>query len=119
MVDQENKYLLKDIYKKCALCHKYTRPKMKPIVSFNPENDFNQVIALDLHELRPGLWYLHMIDLFSRLKKAVVIRNKEAGVIADKLMQNWVAIYGAPEFFFFTDNGLEFKKILFKKWLKS
>ena len=24
-VDQETKYLLKDIYKKCAICHKYTQ----------------------------------------------------------------------------------------------
>ena len=35
MVDQETKYLLKDIYKKCAICHKYTCPKMKPIVGLN------------------------------------------------------------------------------------
>ena len=51
MVNQETKYLLKDIYKKCAICHKYTRPKMKPIVGFNLTNNFNQVIVLDLHEL--------------------------------------------------------------------
>ena len=44
---------------------------MKPIVGFNPSNDFNQVIALDLHELGPGLWYLLMIDLFSRLSMAM------------------------------------------------
>ena len=73
MVDQETKYLLKDIYKKYVICHKYTHPKMKPIVCFNPAKDFNQVIALDLHELGPVLWYLHMIDLFSRLIMSVVI----------------------------------------------
>ena len=49
MVDQGTKHLLKDIYKKCAICHKYIHPKMKPIVGFNPVNDFNQVIALDFH----------------------------------------------------------------------
>ena len=54
---------------------------MKPIVGFNPAQDFNQVIALDFHELGPDLWYLHMIDLFSRLRMAVVIHNKESGVI--------------------------------------
>ena len=77
---------------------------MKPIVGFNPANDFNQLIALDLHELCPVLWYLHLIDLFSRLSMAVIIHSKEAGVIVDKFIQNWVAIYGAP------DNRLEFNK---------
>ena len=55
MVDQETTYLLKDIYKKYAICHKYTSPKMKPIAGFNPANYFKQGIAHDLHELGPGL----------------------------------------------------------------
>ena len=110
MVDQETKYFLKDIYKKCVICHKYTHPKMKLIVGLNPAHDFNQVIALDLHEFGPGLWDLHMIDLFNRLSMAVVIHCKETGVIIDKFIQNWVAIYGALEISLFTDNGLEFNK---------
>ena len=103
MVHQESKYLLKDIYKKCAICHKYQHPKRKP-------NDFNQVFVLDLHEFGPDLWYLHMIVLFSRLSMAVVIHSKEAGVIVDKFIQNQVAIYGTPEIGLFTNIGLEFNK---------
>ena len=68
--------------------------------------DFNQVIALDHHELDPGLWYF---DLFSRLSMAVVIRSKE-DVIIDKSLQKWVAIYSTPEIGLFTDNGFEFNK---------
>ena len=109
MVDQETKCLLKNIYKKCAICHKYTHPKMKLIVSFNP------AIALDLHELGPDLWYLHMIDLFNRLSTAVVFCSKEMGVIVDEFMQNWVSIYGAPEIGLFTDNGLEFNNKTFQE----
>ena len=45
MVNQETKYLLKDIYKKCAICQKHTCPKMKPIVGFDPANDFNRVLT--------------------------------------------------------------------------
>ena len=86
MVNQETKYLLKDIYKKCAICSKFTHPKMKPIVGFNLINDFNQVIALYFHELGPGLWYLHMIDLYCRLSMVVVIHSKQVDVIIDKFM---------------------------------
>ena len=114
IVDQETKYLLKFSYKKCAICHKYTHPKMKPIVGLNPANDFNQVIALDLHEFGPGLWDLHMIDLFSRLSMAVVIHCKETGVIVDENIQNWVAIYGALEI-----GLLNLTTRLFMKWRKS
>ena len=65
---------------------------MKSIIGFNPANDFDQVIALDLHELGLSLWYLYIIDLFCRLNMAVVIHSKEVNVIVDKFMQNWVAI---------------------------
>ena len=51
-----------------------------------------------------------MIDLFSRSSTAVVIRRKESGVIVDKFMENWVAIYGALEIGLSTDDGLKFNK---------
>ena len=46
---------------------------------------------------------------------AVIIRSKEAGVIVDRFMQYWVAIYGAPEIGLFTDNGLEFNNKTFQE----
>ena len=70
MVDQETKYLQRYLQEMCYLSqiHMYY---MKSIVGFSPANDFNQIIALDPHELGPGLWYLLMIDLFSRLSMAM------------------------------------------------
>ena len=56
-----------------------------------------------------------MIDLFSRLSMAVVICSKEVGVIIDKFLKNWVAIYGAPEIGLFTDNGLEINNKAFQE----
>ena len=46
---------------------------------------------------------------------AVVIHSKEASVIIDKFMKNWVAIYGAPEIGLFTDNCLEFNNMTFQE----
>ena len=46
---------------------------------------------------------------------AVVIHSKEAGVIIDRFMQNWVAIYGPPEIGLFTDKGLEFNYKTFQE----
>ena len=71
---------------------------------------FFSAIALDLHKLIPGLWYLLMIGFFTGLSMAVIIHSKEAGVIVDENIQNWVAIHGALEIGLFTDNGLEFNK---------
>ncbi|VDI51207.1 Hypothetical predicted protein [Mytilus galloprovincialis] len=83
---------------------KYQRPKPKPIVGFFHANDFNQIVAMDLHEIDHNFYYLHIIDLFSRLSAAVIIRRKDSQLVVDKFMQIWVSVYGAPEVGVYTDN---------------
>ncbi|VDI49488.1 Hypothetical predicted protein [Mytilus galloprovincialis] len=107
-VDSETKTILKDICTKCLICHKFKHPKAKPVVAFSHANDFNQMVVMDLHEIDHNFYYLHVIDLFSRLSAAAIIRRKDSKVIVDRFMQKWVGIYGAPEVGVYTDNGGEF-----------
>ena len=78
--------------------------KVKPVVAFSQANDFNHIVAMDLHEIDTNFYYLHTIDLFSRLSAAAIIRGKDSNVIVDKFMQIWVSIYGVPEVGVYTDN---------------
>ena len=112
--DNETKNFINDVCSKCTICHKFKRPQGKPIVAFSQANDFNQIVALDLHELDHNIYYLHVIDLFSRLSAAAIIRRKDSQVIVDKFMQIWVGVYGAPEIGVFTDNGGEFNSQVFR-----
>ena len=70
-IDSEVPSIVKDICSNCAICHKIKRPQSKPVVAFPHANDFNQIVAMDLHEIDHNFYYLHIIDMFSRLSAAV------------------------------------------------
>ncbi len=98
---------LTEVVKSCDVCTKFKRPPAKPAVCLPLAYSFNEVIAMDLHELGPSLWYLHIIDVFTRYSAATVIKSKQSGVIAKKLLLNWISIHGSPKTIL-TDNGREF-----------
>ena len=62
---------------------------------------------MDLKEYSKNVWFLHLIDLATQYSAAAVIRSKGKDVIAKKLCQIWIAIFGSPHKFL-SDNGGEF-----------
>ena len=113
-IDSETQSMINDISSKCVVCHKLQRPQAKPVVGFSLASDFNQIVAMDLHQIDNNFYYLHIIDLFSRLSAAAIIRKKDPQVIVDKFMQIWVGMYDAPEVGVYTDNGGEFNSQIFR-----
>ena len=61
--------------KKCKTCKVYKKPNPIPIVGLSRAADFNQTVAMDLHQLSVNLWYFHMIDEFTRFSNAVIIKS--------------------------------------------
>ena len=76
LLNNDNKSLVKKVIDSCETCIKFRKPKPRPIVAFSKADDFNKTVSLDLHELKPGLWYFHMVDEFSRFSAAAIITNK-------------------------------------------
>ena len=62
---------------------------------------------MDRLELGHNLWYFHLIDEFTRLSAASVIRSKDPFITMKNLISHWVRIYGLPEKLY-SDNGREF-----------
>lgn len=62
--DEECITILKDVVKNCETCIRYSEPK--PAVGLPMASAYNETVAVDLHELEPGVWYLHAIDHFTR-----------------------------------------------------
>ena len=60
---------------------------------------------MDLHQLEPDMWYMHIIDEFTRFSNAHIIRHKDATVCI--FMKCWISMFGAP-CKVFSDNGGEF-----------
>ena len=113
-VESDVKDIVNEVCSTCIICHRFKRAKPKPVVAFSLASDFNQVVALDLHEIDKNFWYLHIIDVFSRLSAATIVRKKDPEIIVDKFMQIWVGIYGCPEVGVYTDNGGEFNSQVFR-----
>ena len=84
---------------------KFRKPKPRAIVAFSKADDFNKTVSLKLHELKPSLWYFHMIDEFSRFSAASIITNKSHS--AKVFLRHWIAVFGAPNKVF-SDSGGEF-----------
>ena len=99
--------ILQDVIEKCTTClmHKQTPPK--PAVCLPLASDFNQTVAVDLHELQPNLWYLHIIDIFTRFSAGCILKTKQSSEFVNQFLRCWISIYGAPSTLF-SDNGGEF-----------
>ena len=109
--------ILEEIVKKCEICDHFGRSKSNPVVSLPLASDFNEVVALDLHQLesKPGLWYLHVIDVFTRYSEAMLIQDKRAETVVMAFNSIWVLRHGPPKKLL-TDNGTEFVNETFLAW---
>lgn len=88
---------LEGIILKRDTCRKHAKPSPKPIVGFSWANDHNQTVAVDLHQLEPNLWYLHITDEFSRFSAGCISNTKRSSVFVENFMKYWISIHGAPQ----------------------
>ena len=61
---------------------------------------------MDLHELGHSLQYFHLIEEFTQLGAASIIRSRDPSIIIKNLINHWVRIFGLPEKLY-SDNGGE------------
>ena len=114
-LDSRVKKFLQQICKDCETCIGFTKTKPKPAVGFSLARSFNEVIALDLHELDKSTNYLHIIDVFTRYSSGAIITSKSADVIIKVFLERWVSVFGPPRVGVCTDNGGEFNNEKFRE----
>ena len=68
------------------LCNIDIQHKVKPrsCVGFSMARNFNETVAMDLKQWSnsPSIWFLHLIDHFSRSSASCVIRTKRKEIIS-------------------------------------
>jgi len=99
--------LLQEIVDSCDTCRKFKRPSPKPAVGFPLATRYNETVAVDLHELDRNVWYLHIIDEFTRFSAGCIMRTKQSSEFVQKFIQIWISVHGAPQKLY-SDNGGEF-----------
>ena len=97
--------IIENIVQSCNTCVRFKRTPPRLVVGLSKAKDFNETISLDMQEMNSGLYYLHIIDEFTRYSNAVIIKKKSS--ISAAFTKNWLSIFGAPKRLF-TDNGGEF-----------
>lgn len=107
--DTEAKEMLATIHNRCLTCKKFSPTPPRPVVSLPPASEFQEVLTLDLKEVKAGeqRYILHMIDAYTRYTCSVFIRNKKPDTIVNQVMLCWVANFGRPGKIW-TDVGGEF-----------
>ncbi len=96
--------LIESIVNDCDICTSRKKSPAKPVVALPKADKFNKCVSMDLHELAPNTWYLHMVDEFSRFSKAIVITKKR--ITGSAFLKCWITHFGPPGKIF-SDNGGE------------
>ena len=65
-VDNEVNEIIEQISDNCNICKRFKKTPARPVVCMPLANKFNQVTAMDLKHFKDGIYFLHLIDLFSR-----------------------------------------------------
>ena len=65
-----------------------------------------------------GEYYLHIIDLFTRYSRSIIINNKKPETVIEGFINEWVSLFGVPESTL-TDNGGEFDKSEFRSMAEN
>ena len=71
---------IRNVTENCDVCIKHKRPTPRPVVSVQMAEKFNEVIAMDLKQVRQHL-FLVIVDLATRYCVASVINKKSARTV--------------------------------------
>ncbi len=84
--------ILQQILYDCEICQKYKRTKPKPAVGLPMASEYKETVAVDLHELEPGVWYLHIIDHFTRFSAGYIVKTNKSSEIVNSFIHTWISV---------------------------
>ena len=118
-IDWDKKVLkseLEVISKNCHGCILKRRTPDKPAACIPVSYGFNQCVGVDLKINSDGTVILYVIDMWSKLIQARLLKTKRCEEVTAAIMECWVAVYGAFERTIH-DNGGEFTGKQFKEMM--
>ena len=98
----------------CEVCKRFKKTPARPVVSLPLATEFNEVVAIDLKEWKPNVYFLHLVDVATRFSLAALVRKKTPEVITEKIMTLWIGSGMGPPKKFLADNGGEFANEIFR-----
>ena len=118
-VDWDKKVLkeeLDNLARNCHGCIMKKRTPDKPAACIPVSFGFNQCVGVDLKINSDGTIILYIIDMWSKLLQARLVKSKRSEEIVGAILDCWVSVYGAFERTIH-DNGGEFTGKPFKEMM--
>lgn len=78
----------------------------KPAVRLPLASSYDETVAVDLHELESGVWYLHIIQ-FTQFSAGSILTTNKSCEIVKHFIHDWMSVHGPPQKLF-SNNGEEF-----------
>ena len=88
--------IVEEITKQFNICKLYKKLLPRSAISIPKSLNFNEMVAVDFHQLNDNLLYLHVIDEFSRFSTNVVIKSKQSNIIIQHFLKHWISIFETP-----------------------
>lgn len=63
-----------------------------PNLQWRP-SEYNETVAVDLHELEPGVWYLHIINHFTYFSAGNTVKTKGSSESVDSFIYTWKSVH--------------------------
>ena len=92
--DKECITILQQIVHDCDICKRYSNTKPKPAAVLPLASEYNETVAVDLHELEPGIWYLHIIDHFAHFSAGNIVKTKKSCETVSSFIHTWISVHG-------------------------
>ena len=99
--------------RECKGCIIKKRTPDKPAACIPVADGFNQCVGMDLRIKSDGTIILYVIDIWSKLLQARIVKSKKSEEVVAAIMECWVAVFGSFESTLH-DNGGEFVGKAFK-----
>ena len=60
----------------CEVCKRSKKTPARPVVSLPLATELNEVVAVDLKEWKPNVYFMHLVNVATRFSLAAVVRKK-------------------------------------------
>ncbi len=93
--------LIEKAVESCDICYEEKKQDRKPKNSTIRAVSFNESVAIDLTECwdqhsSEKIVICHMVDEYSRLSTAAIVKDKKPETILNVIMTNWLCLFGTP-----------------------
>ena len=76
LLNNEIKKIIEDVVYACDTSMRFKKPSPRPVVGLPKSSEFNDVVSVDVHYIKQYLYYLHVIDEFTRHSQVAIIKRK-------------------------------------------